>query len=115
MGNNIPGGQSRYLNRGASNRYSNHEHFSNRRSSRSPDHHSGSYRHDHHTDKYSSAKRNYSSGPSDDLSYRSLPVEALRKRDKSDPDVSWNDTSNNFNKSSLSIDQTNNSRSERAE
>ncbi|CAF3081213.1 unnamed protein product, partial [Rotaria sp. Silwood2] len=100
-GNNS--GQSRFFPRG-NNRGNSHDHLSSRRSSRSPDRRSSSYRNDHNTDKYSSTTSGFSAPPSDEFSQRSLPVEALRKKDQSNIDSS-------SNKSSLIIDETSGSRS----
>lgn len=92
------GPNSRFNTRGSNYRNSNYDQSSTRRSSRSPDRYgsssSSSHRHDHHTDRYSS--RQYSSGSTE----RPLSSETLRKRDQSD------DTNNNFNQSSLTIDET---------
>jgi hypothetical protein len=102
-------GQSRFFSRG-SNQGGSHEHSSSRRSSRSPDG-SFSHRHDRNIDRYSSTTSGYSAPPSDDFSHRSLPVEALRKRDKLNFDTSSNDANNNLNRSSAINDETINSRS----
>ncbi|CAF0820081.1 unnamed protein product [Rotaria sordida] len=99
-GNNS--GQSRFFPRG-NNRGNSHDHSSSRRSSRSPDRRSSSYRNDHNTDKYSSIPSGFSAPPSDEFSHRSLPIEALRKKDQSNIDSS-------SNKSSLIIDETSGSR-----
>ncbi|CAF4599067.1 unnamed protein product [Rotaria sp. Silwood1] len=99
-------GQSRFFPRG-NHRGNSHDHSSSRRSSRSPDRRSSSYRNDHNTDKYSSTTTTtsgFSAPPSDEFSHRSLPVEALRKRDQSNIDSL-------LNKSSLTIDETSGSRS----
>lgn len=107
-------GQSRFFPRGNS-RGSTHEHSSSsssssRRSSRSPDR-SFSYRRDHNSDKHSSTSSGFSAPPSDEFSHRSIPVEALRKKDKSNFDVSSNDSNNNSNRSSAINDETIDSRS----
>ncbi len=83
-------GPSRFFPRG-NNRVSSHEHSSSRRSSRSPDR-SFSYR---DSDRYSSTTSGFSAPPPDDFSHRSLPAEALRKKDKSNFDASSNDLNNN--------------------
>ncbi len=90
-------GQSRFFPRG--NNRGSHEHSSSRRSSRSPER-PFSYRRDHNTDKYSSTTSGFSAPPSDEFSHRSLPVEALRNKDKSNFDTSLNDSNNNLNRSS---------------
>jgi hypothetical protein len=100
------GGQSRFFSRG-NHRGNSHEHSSSHRSSRSPDRRSSSsYRHDHNSDKYTSSTSGFSAPPSGEFSHRSLPSEALRKRDKSNFDSSSNDSHNNSNRSSLIIDET---------
>ncbi len=90
-------GQSRFFPRG--NNRGSHEHSSSRRSSRSPER-PFSHRRDHNTDKYSSTTSGFSAPPSDEFSHRSLPVEALRNKDKSNFDTSLNDSNNNLNRSS---------------
>ena len=82
-------------------RGSSHEQ-SSRRSSRSPDRRPPSYRNDHNPDKHSLSTSGFSAPPSDDISHRSLPSEALRKKDNSFS----NDSNNNLKKSSLMIDET---------
>ncbi|CAF3826148.1 unnamed protein product, partial [Adineta steineri] len=99
------GGEFRFHGRG--NNRVNHEHSPTRRSSRSPDRRSSSSRKDQHSDKYSSIT-GFSAPPNDDYSHRSLPSEALRKKDKSNSELSSNDSNN---KSSLTIDETIGSRS----
>jgi hypothetical protein len=107
-GNNS--GQSRFFSRG-NNRGSSHEHSSLRRSSRSPDR-AFSNRRDHNVDKYSSTTSGFSAPPSEELSHRSLPTEALRRKDKSNFDTSSsNDSNNNLNRSSVISDETSVSRS----
>jgi hypothetical protein len=91
-------------------RGSSHEQ-SSRRSSRSPDRRPTSYRNDHNPDKHSLSTSGFSAPPSDDLSHRSLPSEALRKKDRSNNDSLSNDSNNNFKKSSLIIDETMGNRS----
>ena len=91
-------GSSRFFSRGG-HRGGGQEHSSSRRSSRSPDR-AFSYRRDHNTDKYSAPS-------SDESSHRSLPIEALRKKDYSNFDMPSNDS----NRSSTMIDETNVSRS----
>lgn len=97
--NNNNNSQTRFFPRG-NHRGSGHDHSSSRRSSRSPDRRSSSYRNDHNTDKYSSS--GFAAPPSEEFSHRALPVEALRKKDQSNMDS----PSNNSNKSSSIIDDT---------
>lgn len=79
-------GPSRFFPRG-NNRVSSHEHSSSRRSSRSPD---GSFSHRHDSEKYSSTTSGFSAAPPDEFSHRSLPAEALRRKDKSNFDTTTN-------------------------
>ena len=72
-------GPSRFSFHGSNPRGNDNEHSSTHRSSRSPDRHSSSYRHDHHQSTHS---RGHSDSSADEFSHRSLPAEALRRREK---------------------------------
>ncbi|CAF1958022.1 unnamed protein product [Rotaria magnacalcarata] len=96
-------GQTRFFSRG-NNRGGNQDHSLPHQSSRSPDRRSSSYRNDHNIEKYSSTTSGFSAPLSDEFSHRSLPIEALRRKDQSNIDSS-------SNKSSLMIDETIGSRS----
>ncbi|CAF1420059.1 unnamed protein product [Adineta ricciae] len=81
---------------------------------RSPNHHPQSLsRHeDKYSDRYSSKSSGFSAPPTDGYSHRSIPVEALRRKDPSTSDVlAYNDSHHNSTKSSLIIDITSTNRS----